>query len=347
VSPGPPPALVLVTGATGFVGSEVARRLGAHGHAVHALARASSARASLDGLGVVWHEGDLEDAASLARACTGAARAAQRSGRAFDVLHCAARISYRRADAELLRRTNVEGTRAVLAACGASGVRRLCHVSSVVALGAVEDPALELDDDAPLGGLTLDSAYARTKAQAEELVLAARAELDVVVASPAVVFGESEAGSNSQHFLARARRGAFGPLSPPGSLTVVGLSDTAAGIVAVLERGARGRRYLLAESSWRLHELLDLVARAVGRRGPPAVMPRVLWGALAAGAALLERVRPAERATPEALRLLGLHFRFRARRARAELSWTPRPFAEVLAEIVRAKGAGAAPGARR
>jgi dihydroflavonol-4-reductase len=253
-------------------------------------------------------------------------------------VHSAAAISYRRADRGLLERTNVEGTRAVLAACRAVGVRRLCHVSSVVALGAVRDPALSIDDDAPLAGTQLDCAYARTKAEAESLVVAASDTLDVAIASPAVVFGRSAAGSNSGHFLERLARGSGVLPSPPGSLSVVGLDDTAEGIVAVLERGARGRRYLLVESAWRLHELLELACRLLGRRGPIATVPAPAWRALAALLALLDPLVDARRATPEAVRLLGLHFRFQARRAREELGWTPRPFPAVLEEVLAELG---------
>jgi dihydroflavonol-4-reductase len=327
------PASVLVTGAAGFVGAEVVRRLADRGHVVHAYVRRPSERPPAGARHE--HVGDLCDAAALARALTRARAEAEARGAALDVVHLAARISYRRAEAPELERVNVGGTRALLAACATARVRRLCHVSSVVALGPVARADLELDDDAALGGRALASAYARTKAEAEALVLAADG-LDRVVASPAVVFGLTGTGSNSLHFLRRAVRGRLGPLAPPGSLSVVALDDTAEGILAVLARGQRGRRYLLAESAWRLDELLGLAARLGGQRGPRVRLGARAWRLVVGGARLAERVVPSERATAEALALLGMHFRFRARRARSELGWTPRPFAEVLSEIVAA-----------
>jgi dihydroflavonol-4-reductase len=328
------PRVVLVTGGAGFVGAEVVRRVVARGHAAHVLCRASTDRTSLSGVPHVAHEADLEDESALRRAFAAAAVAARARGTALEVVHLAARISYRRAEREFLWRANVEGTRHVLAACLAEGVGRLCHVSSVVALGPVARADQELGDDAPLGGRALDSAYARTKAEAEELALAASPALDVVVASPAVVFGRSGAASNSLHFLRRVVRGTLGPLSPPGSLSVVGLADAAEGILLVLERGTRGRRYLLAESAWLLADLLALASKLAGRSGRRVRVAPALWRALVRAAELAERVSKSERATPEALALLGLHFRFRAARARAELGWSPRPFPELLREIV-------------
>jgi len=329
-------AHVLVTGGTGFVGAEVVRLLGARGREAHVLCRPGSDRSTLRAAAAGWLAADLEDEHALGRAFESAAASARSRGVPLDVVHLAARISYRRQDRELLRRVNVEGTRRVLALASAVGVRRLCHVSSVVALGPVARVDQELDDDAPLAGRELDCAYARTKAEAEALVLAARDTLDVVVASPAVVFGAAGSASNSLHFLRRVLRGTLGPLSPPGSISVVCLTDAAEGIIAVLESGVRGQRYLLSESAWRLHELLALACRCAGRPEPRGSVPLPLWRALVGVAALADRVVHSERATPEALALLGLHFRFRARRARADLGWAPRPFAHCLGEIIAA-----------
>jgi dihydroflavonol-4-reductase len=328
-----PGGSVLVTGAGGFVGSAVARALLANGWHVHVLVRSAASRASLGELPVALHAGDLLDPASVASVVRAASDAAARAGEGLSVVHCAASISYRRADAALLERTNVEGTRALLAACRAVGVRRLCHVSSVVALGPVAAPDAFLEDDAELGGLQLECRYARTKARAEQLVAEACNGLDAVIASPAVVFGRGQ-GSNSTHFLERLARGSLSRISPPGSVSVVGLEDTAAGIVAVLERGTRARRYLLAESAWTLRDLMHLACRALDRDGPRAAVPLALWRSFAGLLALADPLLRAERATPEAMRMLGLHFRFRARRAREELGWSPKPFADVLGSIV-------------
>jgi dihydroflavonol-4-reductase len=172
-------------------------------------------------------------------------------------------------------------------------------------------------------------------------VLAAADELDVVVASPAVVFGPAPMGSNSMRFLERVVRGRLGPLSPPGSLSVVGLADAADGILLALRRGIRARRYLLCESAWRLHDLFRLASRLAGRSGPRIRLNGAAWRSVVATLELVDRWFLRGSSTPEALELLGYHFRFKARRAREELGWTPRPIDQVLAETLAWLGGGA------
>lgn len=317
---------VLLTGATGFLGGPLARRLVEGGADLHALARPSSDRARLGDLPVTWHEGDLLDLASVDRAVA----ALGPGGR---VVHAAAVISYRRSDAELQRRANVEGTRAVVAACRAHGVARLLHVSSVVAVGVARDAEHPLDEEAPFEGHRLACDYVDTKRAAEELVLAAE-DLDAVVVNPGAIFGPGAAWSNTSELVLRVAAGRLGAVAPPGGLSLVGVDDCAEGCVLALDRGRRGRRYLLVESHLSVREVLDRIAAAWGRAPGSLTAPRFLWRLLALCAGLVERVVPLERATGQSLRLLAEEFRFSGDRARRELGWSPRPFGAVLAETV-------------
>jgi dihydroflavonol-4-reductase len=315
----------LVTGATGFVGAALARDLAQRGHAVHALARASSDRSALSGVDVRWHAGDLEDAASVERAVAAVCAAGERPW----IAHSAAVISYRTRDTELQRRVNVEGTRALLDACRRHPVGRVLHISSVVAVGHAR-PGELLDEDAPFNGAELGSDYVDTKRAAEELALRAAAELDLVVVNPGAIFGPNPRGGNTGRFLRELARGAVGPFAPPGSLSVVGVGDVAHGCVLALERGARGRRYLLVESAHTALEAFRVAARLLGVRAPRWTVPPPLWRPVVLAAGAADALRPTEVFTPHAMRLLGVHFRFHAERARAELGWRPRPFEEVL-----------------
>ncbi len=329
---------VLVTGGTGFVGSALLPLLVRAGHRVHVFVRASSDRTHLAALPLRWHVGELGDAEAV-RAALEAAGAG--GARRPWVVHGAATISYRRADHERMRRVNVEGTRAVVDACRRADVGRLCLVSSVVAVGTAPDARTAVDETHAFDGARLRCAYVTTKREAEELVLAAADELDVVAVAPGAIFGPAPEPSNTTRFLARVARSRLPLPAPPGSLSVVGVEDVAEGVRLALERGARGRRYLLTESNWTHGELLQLALQTLGRPGRRPRVLRPLWRALVAVAAVVDRLTPLDLVTPESLRLLGEHFRFDSTRARVELGWRPRPFPQVLARTVawmRAEG---------
>lgn len=322
-------ARVLVTGATGFVGAALVRRLLARGHEVEAFARRTSERSLLEGAPVRWRDGDLCDAASVERAV---ARLAERGGAPW-VIHSGAVISYATRDRELQRAVNVEGTRNLLAACRRHALGRVLHVSSVVAVGHAR-PAELLDEEAPFNGAELRCDYVDTKRAAEELALEAARELDLVVVNPGAIFGASARGSNTLKFLRQLAHGPRPPFVPPGSLSVVGVDDVAEGCVLALERGRRGRRYLLTESVWSSLDSFQLAARVLGVAPPRRAAPVALWRALELGARAVDLVAPPELLTPTAVRMLGAHFRCDSRRAREELGWRPRPFEDVLRETV-------------
>ncbi|TAJ07729.1 MAG: hypothetical protein EPO68_16030 [Planctomycetota bacterium] len=150
-----------------------------------------------------------------------------------------------------------------------------------------------------------------------------------------MIHGVGSRPSNSNRLLQRIARRELPPLVPPGSLAVVSVGDVADGILRALERGRAGRRYLLTESNLSIADLYRRVGGLLGVRVPQLETGRLAWSAVCAGAALVDRVRPLELATPQALRLLGRHFCFDARRAREELGWSPRPFDAVLPEVLR------------
>ena len=327
-------AAVLVTGGTGFVGSTLVRRLAAAGRQVHVLARASSGRDHLADLPLTWHTGDLVEPESIRLAIERFAASAKRAGLAAHVVHAAALISYRTRDTVRSWRVNLEGTRALLDACGAANVARVCHVSSVVAVGQAPDAASALDESAAFDGERLRCDYVTTKRAAEDLVLSLARERNAVVVNPGAIFGPAPKPSNTTLFVASLGRRLRGTLAPPGSLGVVGVEDVARGIELALTRGRSARRYVLVESNWTLGELMALVASELGGRPPRARVPPALWPAVVTLAGIVDRIRPIQVAAPQALRLLGEHYRFDARRAREELGWNPRPFREVLRETV-------------
>ena len=325
---------VLFSGATGFLGAEIARKLARRGHALHALVRADSDRSLLAGLEVTWHAGDLRDAASIERAFNQVCSIEDRPW----IVHAGALISYQSRDRALAQEINVHGTRLMLDACQRHDVGRVLHVSSVVAVGPSLDGST-LTEDSAYRGDALRCDYMTTKHQAELLALEATKKLDLVIVNPGAIFGASGRASNSQRVLHMIARGRTGPLpfllAPPGAQSVVGLDDCAEGCVLAAERGRRGQRYLLVESVRTHRDLIGLVARRVGRPEPIGV-PKWLWAVAEASATALDGRIRSDFFTPQTMRLARVEFRTSAERARAELGWRPKNFERVIDEMLAA-----------
>lgn len=334
--------VVLVTGGTGFLGSAIARRLAARGDEVHVLARSSSDRSVLEGTPATWHVGDLADDASVRAAVRATAARAAILRRPARVVHCGALISYRTADRAAQEAANVEGTRSVLAASRESGIARVLHTSSVVAVGHGRGTET-LDETIAWNNGPLGVDYATTKRRAEELALAAASELDVVVTNPGAIFGAWRGASNTAKFLRLASAGKGPLVAPPGSIGVLGIDDAAEGCVLALDRGRRGERYVLVERWMSTADLFRLVAKVTGGRRPLATFPQFLWPLVVPVARVLDRVRPLDMTPPQALAMLGVELRFDGRKARAELGWRPAPFEDVLRATVRGLGLPVAP----
>lgn len=326
--------VVFLTGATGFLGAELVRLLAARKVRVHALVRDPARAAQLLPPGITLHAGDLTDAASVARATAAAAEAARVAGGRLYVIHSGALISYRTRERTLAQHVNVDGTRVMLDAARAHGATRFLFVSSVVAVGQSLDGA-PIDERAPFNLGHLGVHYTDTKRAAEELALAAR-DLDVVVVNPGAIFGPAERASNTVRFMRQMATG-HGPIAaPPGTISVVGIADTALGTLAALERGRRGERYILVESFVSSRRLFELIGAELGVRAARFTVPRWVFPLLVPLARVWDACFPIALATPQALVMLTCELRLSGDKARRELGWQPRPFETVLRETIAA-----------
>ncbi len=324
--------MILVTGATGFLGSVLVRQLLAEGEAVRILRRPTSA---LDLLGAsadrVEHAvGDVTDPESV--------RAAMQGVEA--VYHTAAFVGFGGAkDAERLHAVNVAGTAHVVEAAREAGVRRLVLTSSQAALGRPERPAGVMDETAEWTASKMNTAYARSKHEAELEVHRGIAEgLDAVIVNPAVIFGPGREGENTTEIVDKVRRGKM-PVAPAGGTSVVDVEDVAAGHRAAMARGATGARYFLGAEDLRWKEIFDTLAAAFGVPGPKLILPPPL--ALAAGAASEVAAAVTQQPpflTRETARLSSRFYRYSNRKAREELGVAFRPFRATAERIAEAVG---------
>lgn len=309
----------LVTGATGFVGSHVARALCAQGHAVRVWRRPGSDARALAGLAVEEVTGDLFDIAALARACAGCDW----------LFHVAAAAQYWRLPVETVYRVNVEGTRAVLAAARRAGVARVVLTSSGAAVGFRADGA-PADERIPFNLPPGAFPYGHSKWLAEEIAREAAAEgMDVVIVNPSAVLGPGDLNRVSGDLVVRVARGQVW-LAAPGGMGVIDVRDAAAAHLAAAERGRPGERYILNAHNVSTRELIALAARVAGVGPPRVTLPRALVGA---AALLVDAGRALRVPVPlngDQLRLSARGIYFDAGKARRELGLATRPLEETV-----------------
>lgn len=313
---------VLVTGGSGFIGSRVVRELIAHGCEVRCLMRPTSKPHRLAGLRYEVCRGDLEDVAALQAGAAGCD--------AIIHLACASAWSELRALGPRIDSIAVDGTRNVLQAGHSAGVRRFVHVSSVVAVNGSEEPVV-FDETSPYELEGRGLSYSLAKRRAEELVLGyAQRGLDVVIASPAEVYGPGDDGFVTAGNI-RDIMQAHTPISCEGGTSIAHVDDVAQGIVAALFRGRPGERYILGGDNLSVHELTRTVLRLCGRKEAAIEVPN---------AALFTMVRLMREAgmTPpiseDVLEYATLYWFMDSSKARRELGYEPRDAESTLRLVV-------------
>ncbi len=317
----------LVTGATGFVGSAVARALVERGEAVRVLARPESDRRNIEGLAVEVAEGDLRDRASLERACRGCQA----------LFHVAADYRLWVPEPDGIYAANVDGTRALMEAAGAAGVTRIVYTSSVATLGLNRD-ASPADEATPVSLADMIGHYKRSKflAEAEVRRLVAEAGLPAVIVNPSMPVGPRDIKPTpTGRMIVEAARGRM-PAFVDTGLNVVHVADVAAGHLAAFARGRIGERYILGGENMALGEILAVIARRCGRRAPRLRLPHGLVLPLAYAAEAWARLRRSGEpfVTLDALRMARKRMYFTSAKAEAELGYQSRPAEAALADAV-------------
>ncbi|MFC0385119.1 hopanoid-associated sugar epimerase [Muricoccus vinaceus] len=319
-------APVLVTGGTGFLGSAVLRALLARGLRVRALARPSSPRANLEGLGCEVAEGDLGDPASLRAALRGMQH----------LFHVAADYRLWAPDPGAILRVNVDGTRALMREALASGIERIVYTSSVAAL-KVAGATAPVNEDAPLDPGEAIGAYKRSKTMAERVVeeMVARDGLPAVIVNPSTPVGPRDIRPTpTGRMILDAARGKI-PAFVDTGLNIAHVDDIAEGHLLAFEHGRVGERYILGGENLPLRDLLAEIARQAGRPAPRIRLPRGPLYPLALGAEAVARLTGREPLlTVDALRMSRYRMFFTSAKAERELGYRARPYAEAVADAL-------------
>lgn len=319
------PPTILVTGGTGFIGRYLVRHLSQDGTALRLLVRSARKAEALFGTRFELVEGEVTNPDAVERACRGMRH----------VYHLAGYYEFGRAHQPELWRTNVDGTRHVLAACRRASVDRLIHGSTAGVLHSVGRPRTHRDFPArpPTG-----CHYKKSKWEAEQSVLQAAAQgQPAVIASPTAPLGSGdERPTPTGRVLLDLLRGQF-PVCPHTGLNVVAVEDVAAGLHAVGEKGRMGQRYVLSDSNVWLMDLLRQSAQLAGVRPPRGLIPwpLVALGGLAAEGWTWLGGSGSSRLCWETAYYARQRQFFDAAHSHAELGWKPRkPLAETLTEAL-------------
>jgi dihydroflavonol-4-reductase len=315
----------LVTGASGFVGSAVARALAARGLAVRALVRAGSPTEHLSGLPIEFVTGDLRDAESVRAAMAGVRF----------LFHVAADYRLWARDPNEIVVNNVTGTRIVMEAARNAGVERIVYTSSVATLlchgkGEAADESRQVPEGETIG------AYKRSKLLAEQLVEQMVAQgLPAVIVNPSTPIGPRDVKPTpTGRMIFEAAAGRM-PAFVDTGLNMVHVDDVAEGHIAALTRGRTGERYILGGQNAALSEILAEVARQTGRKPPRIKIPRAAIYPLAyAAEAVANRTGREPFVTVDGLRMSKKRMFFTAAKAERELGYRARPYAEGIRDAI-------------
>ena len=335
---------VFVTGATGFLGSHVARVVAAEGAELRLLVRPSSDLRNIADLNAERVTGDLRDPASIEKALSGCEV----------VFHVAADYRLWVRDPEQMYRSNVEGTRTLLEAARKQGVRRVVYTSSVATMGfrwngrhEANGQAESLPGDAQASGLTNEDSpvsladmighYKRSKFMAERVAFeAAKSGVDVVIVNPTTPIGERDVkptptGRIVLDFLKKKF-----PAYVETGLNLVDATECARGHIQALEKGKTGERYILGGENLTLKQILDRLAAITGLRSPTVKLPYVFAFATGVVDEMVtgRLLRREPRATIDAVRMGHKMMFVSSAKAERELGWRRVPVDGALRRAV-------------
>ena len=315
-----------MTGATGFVGSAVARVLADAGHPLRLLVRPGGDRRNLAGIDAELAEGDLARPETLARALSGCGA----------LFHVAADYRLWVPDPDVMRRANVEGTTTLLRLAQEAGVARAVYCSSVAALGVFTDGRVA-DEETQVDASLIIGAYKQSKYEAEQAVLRLVREtgFPVVIVNPSTPVGPRDIKPTPTGVMIRDAAAGRMPAYVDTGLNIVHVDDVARGHLLAFERGTPGERYILGGDDMLIGDLFRMTADVAGVRAPFLKLPRVsLYPVALAMEFAARRSGKAPLLTRETLAMSRKKMFFSSAKARRELGYAPRPALDAVRDAV-------------
>jgi dihydroflavonol-4-reductase len=322
--------LAFVTGATGFLGTHVARALAEQGAQLRLLVRPTSDLRNIEDLRAERVQGDLRDPASIEKALSGCEA----------VFHVAADYRLWVRDPEQMYRSNVEGTRSLLEAARKQGVRRVVYTSSVATMGFASNGQANghlADERSPVSLADMIGHYKRSKFMAEQVAFdAAQSGVDVVVVNPTTPVGERDVKPTPTGRIVLDFLKQKFPAYVETGLNLVDATECARGHIQALEKGKSGERYILGGENLTLKQILDRLAAITGLKSPTVKLPYVFAFATGVVDEMVtgRLLRREPRATIDAVRMGRKMMFVSSAKAERELGWRTVPVDGALRRSV-------------
>jgi dihydroflavonol-4-reductase len=265
---------IFVTGATGFVGKNLVKKLACDGLSITCLARNPDPNLFKDHPNVSWVQGDiLESPESLAHYLQGQ----------DTVYHLAGLIGYKKSLRNLMFKINVQGTENILRASIQAGVNDFIFMSSVAAIGCSLDDKSILDEESPYNLKGMGFGYFDSKNLAENrlIEISSGSQINTFILNPSTIYGPGDSLKNTRSTQIKVAKGKF-PFSPPGGVNVVHIDDVIEACLKVVTFGKKNRRYILASENLYISDVFKIIAKEGGVTSPRYVLPK--WILLSLGA---------------------------------------------------------------
>lgn len=313
---------VVITGANGFLGSWLSKRLVLDGYDVHIVTRKNSDLSEIKDLKFQNHVGDVTDLNSLNHAFEGAEI----------VFHLAGVVAYKKEHRHLMDQVNVTGTKNVVAAVQKQKVKKLLHLSSVVAVGAGLNANQILNENSEYNLSHLNLGYFETKRQAENIVVDAfnKGLIEPYIVNPSTIYGPADAKKGSRSVQVKVAKGKF-PFYTSGGVNVVAVEDVIDGIMLALSKGRAGQRYILSGENWTIQKLFSEIAEAAEVKAPYIPLPDCVLHAVGS---LGDSIKWIGISKENAWTSTLFHW-FDNSKAKIELGFTPKPAKQAIQNSIR------------